>query len=617
MALRFGLTRKRQKGPSGKWEEIPNAPYHMRRAVPPDVRHAFPTRWLMKSTGTADYARAERLAEGIWRGWDQAIAEARRFGPGPLADLPALLRAIDDWRSARTMALKATSTVEVAARPLVRDLRTALGIPRAPMAIDIPPVITVGPEVGLSARQWALRFFEARPELSTDPHPSASRTSILRGRLQSMAADPSLWQEIQDFDATLLEAAQDAGLSLRVPTAVVEQARATFARAWLEVMQQEEASRSIAASILAAADAVARAPDEVVIAPGPTSYVPRADDRTVAELIETYQAEQAAKNGKAAADKAGAHIFRALKEVLGPDKPVRSITRDDAIAVKRFLQQVPTNASKHYPNVPLSEAIKLGQRDGRPCLSVGTVRSYVIAMSSLFNWAVKIRRLMDFNPAIGLAGPATITVQRRGFSPSELIQLFDSLRPFKDSPQPSRYWVPALCLGGARLGEICQLKTADVKIDDGVAYLDLSLFHNGVRTDDKRLKNRASERAAPIHPLVIQAGFTDFVAARKAGGDDRLFPELQFSELHGYGGEFSKWFGRHLTAIGLSDRTLVFHSLRHLFREQARNVGLTEEIADAIGGWTAKTTGRRYGRQHVATLDRELARIQFEGLTLN
>ena len=616
MALRFGLTRKRQKSPSGKWEQIPNAPYHMRRAVPPDVRHAFPTRWLMKSTGTADYARAERLAEGIWRGWDQAIAEARRFGPGPLADLPALLRAIDDWRATETMALKATSTVDVASRPLVRNLRTALGIPRGEMAIDIPTVITVGPEVGLSARQWALRFFEHRPELSSDPHPSASLTSLLRGRLQSMAADPSLWQDIEGFDRTLLQASQDAGLSLRVPISVMEQARPAFARAWLEVVQQEESSRSIAASILAAADAVARAPDQVIIAPGPTSYIPRADDRTVAELIETYQAEKAAKNGQAAADKAGAHIFRALKEVLGADKPVRSITRDDAIAVKKFLQMVPANASKLYPNVPLSEAIRLGERDGRARLSVGTVRSYVIAMSSLFNWAVKIRRLMDFNPAIGLAGPATITVQRRGFSPSELTQLFDSLKQFKGSAQPSRYWVPALCLGGARLGEICQLKTADVKIDDGVAYLDLSLFKDGIRSNDKRLKNRASERAAPIHPIVIGAGFLEFVAARKAAGDDRLFPELQFSELHGYGGKFSKWFGLHLTAIGLSDRTLVFHSLRHLFREQARNVGLTEEIADAIGGWTAKTTGRRYGRQHVATLDRELARIKFQGLSL-
>lgn len=616
MALRFGLTRKRQKAPSGKWEEIPTAPYHMRRAVPPDVRHAFPTRWLMKSTGTTDYARAERLAEGIWRGWDHAIAEARRFGPGPLADLPALLRAIDDWRSAQTFAAKVKSAAEVAAPPLVRDPRTALGIPRAPVIVDIHPVTTTGPEISLSARQWALRFFEDRPELSLDPHPSASRTNVLRGRLQSMAADPSLWQEIQGFDATLLSSAQEAGLSLEVPTTVVEQARSAFARAWLEVLQQEEASRSIAASILAAADAVARSPDQIVIAPGPASYLPRADDRTVAELIDAYQAEQAAKNGKAAADKAGAHIYRALKEVLGPDKPVRSITRDDAIAVKKFLQQVPTNASKRYPNVSLSEAIELGQRDGRDCLSPGSVRSYVVAMSSVFNYAVKVRRLMDFNPAIGLAGPPAPTVQRRGFNPTELVQLFESLKSFKDSPQPSRFWVPALCLGGARLGEICQLKTADVKAEDGVVYLDLSLFHDGIRSEDKRLKNRASERAAPIHPIVIGAGFLEFVAARTAAGDERLFPELQFTELHGYGGEFSKWFGRHLNSIGLSDRTLVVHSLRHLFREQARDVGLTEEVADAIGGWTAKTTGRRYGRQHVATLDRELARLQFEGLSL-
>jgi integrase len=431
-----------------------------------------------------------------------------------------------------------------------------------------------------------------------------------------MASDPTLWAEIEGFDVSLLEALRSAGLSLEVPMSVVVQARPAFARAWLEVSQVEEASRSIAASILTAAEAVARPASQIVVAAGPTSYVPRADDRTVAEVIEAYRAEQGAKNGKASTDKAGAHIFRALKEVLGPDKPVRSITRDDAIAVKAFLQRVPTNASKIYPGASLAEAIDLGQRDGRVCLSTGSVRSYVIAMSTLFNWAVKTRRFMDFNPAIGLAGPASITIERRGFDPDELVKLFNTLKPYRDSDQPSRFWVPALCLGGARLGEICQLKTSDVKTADGIVYLDLSLFHDGVRSGDKSLKNRASVRAAPIHPLVIDAGLPAFVAARIAAGDDRLFPELRFHELNGYAGEFSKWFGRHLTSIGLSDRTLVFHSLRHLFREKARDAGLTEEVADAIGGWTAQTTGRRYGRQHVGTLNRELARIRFEGLTL-
>jgi len=392
--------------------------------------------------------------------------------------------------------------------------------------------------------------------------------------------------------------------------------RRLFARAWLEVAKREETERLKAASFLAAAAAAAQQPTTMMERIGvPAPYAPRADDKTIAEVMSSYLAEHSEEVGAAAALKGARHIFKAIEEALGPEKIARTITRDDAVKVKTLLKSVPTNATKHYPGATLLEAAASAKKDGRQTLSESTVRAYVIKMSSVFAWAVAAQKSMDSNPAVGLAGKQRNARRRRGFTPEELQLLFASLAPYH-AKDAARFWVPALCLGGARLNEICQLKTNDVKVKGGIIYLDLSEFHDGVRAEDKSVKNAASARPAPIHPVVLRAGFEELVRRRRSNGDEMLFPELKYSELGGYGHEFSKWFGRHLDSIGLTDEALVFHSFRHLLRELARDAGLSDEITDAIGGWAAKSAGRNYGQQYVKTLSEQLARIEFEGLTL-
>ena len=619
--MQFGLFQRKQESFKGAkdWHVKPGSTWHMRRGVPPDVRNRLGDKPWIGTTGTSDFKTALRIAQVQWVEWSAVIDEARRFGDGPWATTPDVMMAIDEWRRQRCEAAAGLTPVirpGDGVRMRVSDWQAAFGPPgTGRAALDLSEVRPVPPEIGETAQRWAKAFFDKRPDFSRDQHTPLPVVRLLH-LLSIAASDAEAWRDIADFDDALISAVRSSGAPSAIPSAVVVDTRRLFARAWLEVAQREETERLKAASFLAAADAASRRPESMMEGIGiPAPYAPRADDKTIAEVMSAYLAEQAEEVGAAAALKGSRHIFKALEEALGAEKIARSITRDDALRVKALLKTVPTNASKHYPGTTLREAAERGTKVGRRTLSEATVRAYVIKMSTVFGWAVTAQKSMDSNPAVGLAGKQKNAHQRRGFSPDELQLLFGSLAPYH-ATDAARFWVPALCLGGARLNEICQLKTSDVRTKGGITYLDLSEFHDGVRAEDKSVKNAASARPAPIHPVVLAAGFDDLVRRRRADGNEMLFPELKYSALGGYGHEFSKWFGRHLDSIGLTDKALVFHSFRHLLRELARDAGLSDEITDAIGGWAAKSAGRNYGQQYVKTLSEQLARIEFEGLIL-
>ncbi|TXM65426.1 site-specific integrase [Methylobacterium sp. WL69] len=182
---------------------------------------------------------------------------------------------------------------------------------------------------------------------------------------------------------------------------------------------------------------------------------------TVAQLISRYRADRERAHGRESTDRKYSHVFRALEEALGPGKLVRDIRREDCRAVRDFLGRVPSNASKRFPKLSLTEAIKIADINGVARLSPTTVASYMNNLSALLNWAVD-EELAERNPAKGLVEKARAQVKRRGFTPEELELVFAALAPMRFT-HPHRFWVPALALfTGARAGELCQLRVADV-----------------------------------------------------------------------------------------------------------------------------------------------------------
>ena len=105
------------------------------------------------------------------------------------------------------------------------------------------------------------------------------------------------------------------------------------------------------------------------------------------------------------------------------------------------------------------------------------------------------------------------------------------------------FWLPLLALfTGARLSELAGLKAPDVAHEELIGTHCLYIVPD-VKAG-RRLKNKHSARAVPIHQQLFAVGFLDFVAAqRKTRGEEGwLLPEVSPDTTGA--SAFSKWFGR-------------------------------------------------------------------------
>ena len=612
MATKKGLVRPRRKV-GGEWVELGGRTANVRMAVPADVRAIVaalpsddprralfvradgkPKVELVRTMRRRDQDDAERVGATIKAEWKRAIAALRATGNPQ--DVAAVLARIEDWRE-RAIARAQGYDVDIAILDFTATIERAA---------DRPPT---APGLDHGGPEWARLYFRDRPQASRDVTPPPETFRRI-DRLRAAEAGNEAWRDVQGFEEALSQAV--GAIDHRVRAAV----RPAFAKAWREVLEAEEVERRLAARILTiVTDNAAPAP---VVPRAPGAYEVRHGDRTVGELLDAYLAAAKAARGEAAVKDTTA-IYRAIREFLGEETPVRAVRRDDARRVLEALRRVPTNAVKRFgPDVTLAEAIERADKDDLPRLTHNSVKNYMTNIAMVWNWAIDEREgWADLNPFKGLAGKPKDSVRRRGFRDAELITMFDHLSQYK-AQGSAKFWVPALALNGSRLSELCQLRTTDVKVHGDIVYLDLSEFDAGGRRDQsKSLKTINSERVAPIHPVVIDAGFANFVATRRKEQSERLFPEIK-PYRGNWAHHFSKWFGEMLDEVVSDEPAIVFHSFRHGLRQRgrAKDVGLSREILDALGGWAKRSTGEKYGEDEIVDLHAHLARISFGVLHL-
>jgi len=145
---------------------------------------------------------------------------------------------------------------------------------------------------------------------------------------------------------------------------------------------------------------------------------------------------------------------------------------------------------------------------------------------------------------------------------------------------------------GARVEEVCQLLVTDVQ-EHPTAGWYLSITDEGDDDgddddgDQKRLKNAASRRVVPCHPLLIDCGLIELRDAARARGDTRLFGKLTRDSRGRLGGTFGKRFTRVMRdKAGITDRRLKFHSFRHTWKTFARQLEVPSDVQFAILGHT-------------------------------
>lgn len=349
--------------------------------------------------------------------------------------------------------------------------------------------------------------------------------------------------------------------------------------------------------------------DPLFVGLSKTSSEP-APSLTVAQAVKQFKAAPERKNVAPKTRAAYEFRYAVIVELLGADKPITDITRADMRSVRDTLLKLPPNGAKRYPGLPLQRVAERAAKDGVSPMSPKNARMYLQAANALFRWLVR-EELCPKNPASGIEGlPPNAVVTRRGFTVDELNKLF-SASPFAASDGRGwLYWLPRLALfTGARFAELLALRADDLCERDGVYVLSIA------PTNDRPLKTKGSRRLVPIHPELQNLGLIDHAKALPKGG--MLFPDA-LGPKHMITAR-DKEIGRKLRSV-LPDRSLVFHSFRHTFKDAAQRARISREHLAALGGWQldgGKSAIDQYGRDPlVSVLAEEISRVVYPGLAL-
>lgn len=331
---------------------------------------------------------------------------------------------------------------------------------------------------------------------------------------------------------------------------------------------------------------------------------------------------------------------RILRDLLGEKTKLREITRESIDGLFESIKLQPKNAKQRYPGLNCAEAIAEAEKRGDPQrLDKKTLANYFRNIHAIFNFAVE-EKLLTENPTNFRSLREQFRFEKRSgghkaqFTKEQLNGIFHApiftgclddeagyAQVGKNTPRRGRFWVPLLALfQGLRCNEACQLYAEDVQTKNGIPYLAIRADLDDEKETEKHLKNKASIRNIPIHPMLLRIGFEEFVATRrKDTKSKRLFPELPLGKTGRYSNPFSKWFGRFLAATFETKPKGTFHSFRHHFRDALREQRIGDEHTEALGGWAgAGKQQREYGDgPRLAILLEDLSKVEYPGLDLS
>jgi integrase len=325
--------------------------------------------------------------------------------------------------------------------------------------------------------------------------------------------------------------------------------------------------------------------------------------QTLTEVIENFIEEKKKntdpKNVESMEHKEYRPKLNLLVEVLG-DKLCGELAKHDISKFKDVLFKFPKNRRQNpkYNNLSIAEIMKLDLNSDE-CISRTTIKNYATKIGIFLTWGIDNGYFSD-----GIKTPLRNIIkkthldneERDPFSRDDLKKIFGSKQYLEGRHKDvAHFWVPLLGLfTGARENELCQLYVDDVYQAGDFWCVDLN------KEDDKKQKNLISARVVPIHSVLIELGFVDFVNDLKERNVERLFMGLRKTR-DGYATNFSKWFNRtYLNKRNCNvgndpDEKKSFHSFRHTFmnyyKQQSEvNMDLVSELAGHKSGSTETLT---------------------------
>lgn len=310
---------------------------------------------------------------------------------------------------------------------------------------------------------------------------------------------------------------------------------------------------------------------------------------------------------------------------------VSNIQFTDEVAIdsireyKNKIQKLPAGIAqkKDTKNKSIDEILKLAL----PPMASKTLKKNVTCVAEFLKWLYH-QKIVSNDLSSILSGIKSNVAKK----PNELTAIFNNADLTKmftvDEYQVDgfkgyafRYWLPLLALySGARANELCQLYVEDVIQTDGIHTLRIEDI-----PEEKQLKNSQSKRMIPIHSKLIELGFLDYVDLLKHRKEKYLFPTLT-TDKYGYRTKnISRFFnseyknhGGFLARCNIqgseSKGRKVFHSFRHTFINQAKQLEIEEHIIKQLAGHSSdNVTMNRYGKDYTMDImKRNIDKIKFD-----
>ncbi len=293
--------------------------------------------------------------------------------------------------------------------------------------------------------------------------------------------------------------------------------------------------------------------------------------------------------------------FKLIIRILG-DKQVDEISRDDAIKLFGTLKQLPANLNKvkQYKGKTIAEILALEEKPR----AEATINGVMVNASALYGWLIK-RDHVKQDYFEGLRVPRKKGGRER-LDDADLLKIFgDSIFTEHEYKFTYQFWLPLIALhSGMRMNEICQLRPQDVIDEDGI--LVMHVVEDG---EDMSVKTDAGIRRIPVHPMLLQLGFGEFIQSRQKA--DTLFDNLPVAEDGRRSKRASRWFCLFRPKVGLTERGKDFHSFRHTIIDDLKQGEVNERVLKALVGHADQLseevqkddlTMDRYGKRYKAEI---------------
>lgn len=291
------------------------------------------------------------------------------------------------------------------------------------------------------------------------------------------------------------------------------------------------------------------------------------------------------------------HHIQSFIDCFPEKETLNEVASTDILSWIEILKMTPAhiNRKKEFNGLSMSDIITKNQILNYPCLTPKTINTYINSFSSLHKWAKKKRYISSENPTKETLfnKQDIISPIPKTYSSSEIRQIIDYFNRHK-TENLDLYWAVMIAIyTGMREGEVCQLRTKDIRSRDNIQYFSVN------NEAEKTIKNNHSIRMIPIHNKLIQLGINDFINERNQQNEEKLFPSFkiyQRGKRKDFNKCFSQPFANILIKLNLKKENRLVHSLRHTFVDSLRISGLSDEEIQFLVGHEKQIMTNQYGQ---------------------